>query len=402
MQFDIAIVGGGITGLATAHHMLRIFPGIRLCVIEKENALATHQSDRNSGVIHSGIYYKPHSAKARNCVKGHTMLIDFCREHDIPFDLCGKLIAATREAEIPTLRDIFDRGNLNGLTGLRLVDEQEAREIEPHCAAIMGIYVPQAGITNFRKVALTLADLIVAAGGKIFSGHQVNSIRENANGVTITSKSETFHSRWAIACAGLYADHLARSSGLHPPLKIVPFRGEFYALKPEAASLVSGLIYPVPDVNFPFLGVHLTRRIEGGVEAGPNAVIAFRREGYRHLDIHPGELIEAMTYPGFIRLARKHWRKGLGEMHRSFSKTAFLHSLQSLVPALQHDHISRSRAGVRAQALDPHGQLVDDYVVLEQDRSLHVCNAPSPAATSCLAIGEFISGLMSDKMAAKA
>lgn len=398
MHYDLAIIGGGIVGLATGWQLLNQHPDLRLVVLEKESAIATHQTDRNSGVIHSGIYYKPGSAKALNCVKGHAMLLDFCKTHGVPFELCGKVIVANKENQLPVLDGIFNRGIENGLNGIAKLDARDVKDIEPHCNAIQGIWVPQAGIIDYRQVANTLASLILSKGGDILTGFEVQRITEKQDHVVINSPNREIKTRYTISCAGLYSDHIAKLAGLKPPHKIVPFRGEFYALSPEASKMVRGLIYPVPDINFPFLGVHLTKRIHGGVEAGPNAVLAFRREGYKHLDIHFGELSEALRYPGFQRLARKHWRKGMEEMKRSFSKTAFLKSLQELVPELQSEHITRSRSGVRAQAIDKHGNMVDDYVLLEQDRILHLLNAPSPAATSCLSIGEFAAAKMEERM----
>jgi L-2-hydroxyglutarate oxidase len=324
--------------------------------------------------------------------------LDFCRTHEIPFELCGKVIVAGNEQQIPILEGIYNRGVENGLADIKIIDAHEVKFIEPHCRAVKGIWVPQTGIIDFHQVAEKLALLIREAGGDILTGFKVDQITENEEGILLSSKNRSVSSKFAIGCAGLYADHLAKMAGMKVPHKIVPFRGEFYALTPEATHLVNGLIYPVPDVNFPFLGVHLTKRIHGGIEAGPNAVLAFRREGYQHLDIHPRELIEAIGYRGFHKLAIKHWRKGMDEMHRSFSKKAFLKSLQSLVPDLRMDDIKRSRAGVRAQALDKNGNLVDDYVILNQDKMVHVCNAPSPAATSCLAIGDYIAALIKGRI----
>ena len=402
MHYDIAIIGGGIVGLATGWQILNRFPDLRLVVLEKEPAVATHQTDRNSGVIHSGIYYKPGSAKALNCVKGYAMLLSFCKEHGVPFELCGKVIVSTREEQVTVLDGIFERGKQNGLIGIAQMDPEEVHDVEPYCNAVKGIWVPQAGIVDYREVANTLANLIIRKGGNILTGFEVIHINEKSDSVSVSSTNRQIHCQYVIACAGLYADHLAKKAGLEPPHKIVPFRGEFYSLTPEATKWVRGLIYPTPDINFPFLGVHLTKRIQGGVEAGPNAVLAFRREGYKHLDIHLGELSEALRYPGFHHLARKHWRKGLDEMKRSFSTAAFLKSLQELVPNLQLEHIKRSRTGVRAQALDRKGNLVDDYVVMEQDRIIHLLNAPSPAATSCLAIGEKMMGIFADRVVSTA
>ena len=398
MQYDIAIIGGGIVGLATGWQLLNRHPGLNIVILEKETAIATHQTDRNSGVIHSGIYYKPGSAKALNCVKGHAMLLEFCKTYDIPFELCGKVIVANRESQLPVLDGIYQRGIQNGLNGITKLNAEEVLDIEPHCNALQGIWVPQAGIIDYRQVANQLASLIINKGGNIVTGFEVQSIAAREKEVIIYSPNREIKSNYVISCAGLYSDRVARMAGLQPPYQIVPFRGEFYSLTPEASKLVRGLLYPVPDVNFPFLGVHLTKRIQGGVEAGPNAVLAFRREGYNHLDIHVGELTEALRYSGFRSLAMKHWRKGLEEMKRSFSKSAFLKSLQELVPELKSEDISRSRNGVRAMALDKKGNMVDDYVVLEQERMLHLLNAPSPAATSCLSIGEFVAAKASEKI----
>jgi L-2-hydroxyglutarate oxidase len=303
-----------------------------------------------------------------------------------------------REDQFSVLEDIYQRGLKNGLQGIKFTDQQETREIEPHCAAIKGIWVPQAGIIDFRVVANTLAELIRQQGGDIITGFEVKRIEEAKKSLILHADHRRIETGYAIGCAGLYSDRLAKMAGLKPPHQIVPFRGEFYQLTPEATSYVRGLIYPVPDINFPFLGVHLTKRISGGVEAGPNAVLAFRREGYKRLDIHAQELLEILRYKGFRQLARKHWRKGMTEMKGSFSKAAFLARVRELVPAIQMRDLYRSRNGVRAQALDKNGNLVDDYVILEQERMLHVCNAPSPAATSCLSIGEFIASKVEGKV----
>ncbi len=389
-SFDLTVIGGGIVGLATAWHLLQKHPGLRLALLEKENAIATHQTDRNSGVIHSGIYYKPGSAKAINCVKGYSMLLDFCQTHQVPYERCGKVILAVQESQLPVLHEIYNRGLQNGLTGIKRIDPTEVKEIEPYARSIEGIWIPQSGIIDYRKVASKLAELIRLQGGTILTGFKVKAIRESTDGLALHGDLQVIHSRFAIACAGLYADTLARMAGVTSPHQIVPFRGEFYTLIPAAEKYVRGLIYPVPDVNFPFLGVHLTKRIDGGVEAGPNAVLAFRREGYRRLDIHPGELMEILRYRGFQRLAMKHWKKGMTEMRGSFSKAAFLSRVRELVPVLSSPDMYRSRTGVRAQALDKDGNLVDDYVIIEQERMLHLCNAPSPAATACLSIGAYI------------
>lgn len=398
MIYDIVIVGGGIVGLATAWKILEKNPGLKMAVLEKEKFIATHQTDRNSGVIHSGIYYKPGSAKALNCVKGYGMLLEFCRDHEVPFELCGKVIIAVKENELTGLENIYQRGLQNGLSGITIIDAKETREIEPHCNAIRGIWVPQAGIINYRTLADTLSALFKVKGGDVITDFRVQSISEKKEGIQISNTGKIIHARLAIGCAGLYSDHIARLAGINPPHQIVPFRGEFYSLTLKAQHLVKGLIYPVPDVNFPFLGVHLTKRLGGGVEAGPNAVLAFRREGYDHYDVHWKELMESLRYRGFHKLARRHWRKGMDEMVRSFSKPAFLKSLQSLVPELRSEDIARSRTGVRAQALDKDGNMVDDYVVLHQEKMVHLLNAPSPAATSCLSIGNYLAGIVTGRL----
>lgn len=395
---DVTIIGGGIVGLATGWQLLQSHPGIRLAVIEKESAIGTHQTNRNSGVIHSGIYYKPGSAKAINCVRGYNMLLDFARTHDIPFDLCGKIIVATKEDQVKAMEDIFQRGVKNGLSDVRIIDAKEVKEIEPHCHAVQGIWVPQAGIIDYRVVAEKLASLITAQGGKILTDFEVSKIQERPGSLYISGGSKALETKLAIGCAGLYADRLAIMAGLKPPHQIVPFRGEFYSLTKEAKRYVKGLIYPVPDINFPFLGVHLTKRLDGGVEAGPNAVLAFRREGYDRLDFHAKELLEILGYRGFQHLAVRHWRKGMIEMQGSFSKSAFLARVRELVPDIKGKDIIRGRSGVRAQALDRNGNLVDDYVILEQPHMLHVCNAPSPAATSCLSIGNYIAAKVRERI----
>jgi L-2-hydroxyglutarate oxidase len=396
---DVTVIGGGIVGLATAWQILQQHQGIRVAVIEKEKAIGLHQTNRNSGVIHSGIYYKPGSAKATNCVRGYTMLLEFAKAHDIPFDLCGKVIVATHEDQFVVMEDIYQRGLKNGLGGIRIIDQQEVQSIEPHCAAIKGIWVPQAGIIDYRVVAEKLASLITAKGGKIITDFEVSHIQHKPGSIHIANGSKALETKLAIGCAGLYADKLATLAGMKVPHQIVPFRGEFYSLTKPATRLVKGLIYPVPDVNFPFLGVHLTKRLDGGIEAGPNAVLAFRREGYDRLDFNARELLEILGYRGFQHLAVRHWRKGMIEMQGSFSKSAFLSRIRELVPEIGEKDIVRGRSGVRAQALDRNGNLVDDYVILEQEHMLHVCNAPSPAATSCLSIGNYIASKVEARIA---
>ena len=396
--YDITIIGAGIVGLATAHQLLIESPGLKIAILEKEASISYHQSDRNSGVIHSGVYYEPGSAKAVNCQKGYKALIQFCDQHQVPYDLCGKVIVAKEESELQTLEKIYNRGKANGLDTIKYLNPQEIHEIEPHVVAIKGIHVPQAGIIDYLEVSHKLAEIFVQNGGEIMLLSKVLDIKQTPEVVEVHCKKQTFKTRALVNCAGLYADKVAEMTGMQADFKIVPFRGEFYKLKKEREYLVNGLIYPVPDMKFPFLGVHFTKRIQGGIEAGPNAVLAFRREGYKHLDIHAGELLESLSYPGFLKLASKFWKKGFEEMHRSFSPAAFVRSLQRLVPEIRLADIERSRSGVRAQALDKNGNLIYDYFFLENEHITNLCNAPSPAATSALAIGEFLSRKVLDKM----
>ena len=387
---DVIIIGGGIVGLATGLQALRQRPGLRLAVLEKETRVAAHQSSHNSGVIHSGIYYRPGSLRALNCRRGYDLMLDFCREHGLPFDICGKIIVATEANERGQLDLIYRRGIENGLQGLRKIGPEETREIEPHARAVEAVWVPQAGITDYGLVARQYAKLIEAAGGEIITGVRVQHIEQRTDAVTVTAANWEGSAKKVVTCGGLYSDKLARHSGEQPDVQILPFRGEYYDLKPERAHLVRNLIYPVPNPNFPFLGVHFTRMIHGGIEAGPNAVLAFRREGYSRWDIHPGELAEILAFSGFRRMARRYWRDGLAEMQRSFSKNHFVRALQHLVPDIRPDDVVPARSGVRAMACTPDGRLHDDFLLLEKKRVIHVCNAPSPAATASLAIGETV------------
>lgn len=389
-KFDTLIIGAGIAGLATALQLLRQRPELKLAVFEKETAVAAHQSSRNSGVIHSGIYYRPGSLRAQNCLQGYSMLLDFCREHALPFDICGKIIVATEQAERPQLDMIYQRGIANGLNGLRKIGPEEIAAIEPHVRAVEAVWVPQAGITNYGQVTKKYAELVEQAGGEIHTGVQVEKIQVSGNEVIVAGPNREVAANLVISCAGLYSDQIAQRSGAHPGVQILPFRGEFYQLKPEREHLVRNLIYPVPNPNFPFLGVHFTRMIGGGIEAGPNAVLAFRREGYSRSDVHFGELFEILRFPGFRRLARNHWRYGLDEMRRSFSKKYFVHALQRLIPEIRSEDVMPARSGVRAMACTPEGALLDDFLILEKPRIINVCNAPSPAATASLAVGQTV------------
>ena len=389
-EYDIAIIGGGIVGLATAYQIGLDAPSSKIVILEKEPAVARHQTGRNSGVLHSGIYYKPGSLKAKNCLSGKESMVRFCEQESIPYALCGKVIVATDESELPGLQKIYERGLANGVA-CTLIGPEALREIEPHVAGIRAIHVPGAGIVDYAEVARRLALRIQERGGALHLNTRIRVLHQNHDGVQIESATRAFHARRVINCGGLYADQIALESGASPSMKIIPFRGEYYTIKKEAHHLCNGLIYPVPDPSFPFLGVHFTRMIHGGVECGPNAVLAFAREGYKKRIIVPGELWESVTYPGFLNLARKHWQTGMGELWRSFSKKSFVRSLQRLIPAIEASHLVTAPAGVRAQALMPDGKMVDDFMIIKQDRMVHVLNAPSPAATSSLQIGAHIS-----------
>lgn len=389
-RFDIAIVGAGIVGLATARELLTRRPGLRVGVLDKEPAIAQHQTGHNSGVIHAGVYYAPGSLKARACVAGKAKLIRFCEEHRIPYELCGKVIVATEESELPRLHELYKRGQANGVPGLELIGPRRLRELEPHVEGIQALYSPTTGIVDFGRVAHAYADEVQARGGTILAGHEVTAITQRDGLRQLVTPVGTIEARVVITCAGVYADRVARLTGAPESPKIVPFRGDYYVLRPERAGMVRSLIYPVPDPRFPFLGVHFTRRIDGSVWLGPNAVLAFSREGYRFRDVNFRDLKETLSFPGFRKLARRYWRTGGAEMYRDLSKRSFLKELQRYMPDLRPDDLLPGPSGVRAQALAPDGSLVDDFVVDRQEGALHVRNAPSPAATSSLAIAELI------------
>lgn len=393
MSYDIAIVGAGIVGLATALKTIEKNPNLNIVVIEKESKVAAHQTGNNSGVIHSGIYYKPGSLKAKNCIEGYNMLIDFCNQHNIPYELCGKIIVATSESELTALDNIYKRGIENGLKGLRYIDETEIKAIEPHTYGVKGIAVPQTGIVDYKVVAAKYAEIFTKSGGQIKFNTKVTGVKAEAEGVVISTNNGNINCKLLINCAGLYCDKIASFTIPDLPVKIIPFRGEYYSLKKEKRNLVKHLIYPVPDTNFPFLGVHFTRRVDGEIEAGPNAVLAFKREGYKKSQINLKELFESLTWSGFIKVFKKYWKTGFGEMYRSFSKSAFTTALQKLLPEIQKSDLEPGGAGVRAQACDKDGGLIDDFYIRELPGQIHVLNAPSPAATSSLAIGNTISDL---------
>ena len=389
---DVAIIGGGIVGLATAHRLLEARPGLRLAVLEKEPELASHQTGHNSGVLHAGLYYAPGSLKARLCREGKAEVEAFCAEHEIPVERVGKLVIAADETELPRLAALRGRGEANGVPGLEEVGAERIRELEPHAVGIRGLWSPTTAVVDFRRVALALADDVRGHGGGVETRRQVTGIERRLDGLVLHTSTGDLSAGALIACAGLWADRVAAmtgDSGTDAP-RIIPFRGDYYTLTPDARGLVRGLLYPVPDPAFPFLGVHFTRRIDGEVWAGPNAVLAFAREGYRRRDASPGDLFGALTYPGFLRLARRFLRTGASEMWRDMSKRAFLRALQRYVPELRAEQLRPGPSGVRAQALARDGTLVDDFDLAGSGRVLHVRNAPSPAATASLAIGRVL------------
>ncbi|MBZ5686229.1 MAG: L-2-hydroxyglutarate oxidase [Acidobacteriia bacterium] len=389
-RYDVIIIGGGVVGLGVALEITRRLPRQKLLVVEKEDKVARHQSGHNSGVIHSGVYYKPGSLKARLCVSGAAAMVEFCCEHGIPHNVCGKVIVATGEDELPRLEELRKRGEANGLTGLRLIGSQELREIEPHASGLQALVVPSTGVTDYALVCEKYAQLIMANGGTVRTSTAVTGIKRSEQEIVVETTRGALATSSVINCAGLYSDRIARMAGDDPGIMIVPFRGEYYDLTPERASLVRALIYPVPDPRFPFLGVHFTRRITGRVDAGPNAVLALAREGYRHSDISARDLASSILFPGFWRMARKHWRNGLGEWHRSLSKRAFVRALRRLLPEINESDLVPGGSGVRAQALKPDGALVDDFQFVPSGKVLHVLNVPSPAATASLMIGKTI------------
>lgn len=393
-SFDVVIAGAGIIGLATGMRLLERFHGLKAAIVEKENAIAVHQTGHNSGVIHSGLYYRPGSVKASLCMSGRDELIQFCLEHDVKHEICGKVVAATRDEQLPALAELFRRGGQNGVAGVQMMSAAEVKEFEPYAQCIRGVLVPSAAIVDFRQVAKAYADAFEKKGGELFLGTRVRKVKDpDSKPVRIETCRGPFQSRVFINCTGLYSDRVARCCGMHPSCRIVPFRGEYYRVKPGRAYLVRNLIYPVPDPGFPFLGVHFTRSIDGKVEAGPNAVLAFALEGYTRTRISPLELLETLSYDGFWRLVSKHWSTGVGEMMRSCSKRLFTRSLQELIPSIGRDDLEPGDAGVRAQALGHDGSLLDDFVIEQTEKMIHVLNAPSPAATSSLAIARRIAAM---------
>ncbi|MAQ91354.1 MAG: L-2-hydroxyglutarate oxidase [Pirellulaceae bacterium] len=394
---DVVIAGGGIVGLATAYQIANKYPQMTVTVLEKEAEVGVHQTGSNSGVIHSGIYYKPGSLKALNCREGRSMMERFCKDEGIAYDICGKVIVAVNDSEVERLMHIYERGQKNGVR-CEVIDRERLCEIEPHTAGVKAIWVPDAGIVSYRDVALRLAEILAQRGGRVINDAFVKGIKKSGDEVVVQSTAGDFHGSYMINCTGLFCDRIAKKTGERPESKVVPFRGEYYDLKPESYHLCNNLIYPVPDPQFPFLGVHFTRMIDGRFECGPNAVLAFAREGYRKRDVNFRDLFEALSYKGFRKMASRHWKMGMGEMWRSFSKKAFVKALQRLVPSVTEDDLIRGRAGVRAQLLGTDGSLIDDFIILSSPRVINVCNAPSPAATSSLKIGKTIVEHLSEQV----
>ncbi len=387
--FDIAVIGGGIVGTSTALNLL-IQKNFSLILLEAEEKLAAHQTGNNSGVIHSGLYYKPGSLKAVNCVTGREMMYKFCEENNIRHEHCGKIVVAVNKNEIPALDELERRGRANELIGMKRLSKEEIKEYEPHAFGIDGLFVPETGIVDYKQVTATYGRIIQKRGGEIKTNSKFISIIKDGTDLILETTSGEVRTKFLVNCGGLQSDRIARICGVDPKLQIVPFRGEYFKLKKDKEYLVKNLLYPVPDPNFPFLGVHFTRMIEGGIEAGPNAVLAFKREGYTHQDFSFKDVSQMFFYPGFWKMASKYYKMGVGEFYRSFSKKAFVKALQKLIPEIGFDDIESAGAGVRAQALESNGMLVDDFRIVEADGMIHVLNAPSPAATASLSIGKII------------
>jgi L-2-hydroxyglutarate oxidase len=387
---SITIVGAGIVGLATALKLKEKHPESNITILEKEDCVAKHQTGNNSGVIHSGIYYKPGSLKAKNCISGYKMLLEFCDKNDIDYNLCGKVVVATDKSEIEYLKILYQRGIDNGLQNLKMLNEIELKEHEPNVKGVAGIHVPQTGIIDYKIVSEKMKEVLLAQGVKIIFGEEVVGIKTSNSIQIVKTKSTNYKTDFVISCAGLQSDRVASLTENNLDVRIIPFRGEYYKLKDSAKHLVKTLIYPVPDSNFPFLGVHFTNLVDGGVEAGPNAVFSFKREGYSRTSFSFKDTVQAFTWLGFLKVAKKYWRTGMGEFYRSFSKKAFVKALQKLIPQISESDLTQGGAGVRAQACDKTGGLIDDFYLIEKENIIHVLNAPSPAATASLAIGEYI------------
>ena len=391
--WDVIVIGAGIIGLSSAMEISRRHPGKRVLILEKEDRPGLHQSGHNSGVIHAGLYYRPGSLKAQICGQGAQSMVAFAEEHGIDYQICGKVVVATGGEEIPRLEELHRRGTANGIQGMKMIGPSQLRDIEPHAHGVKALWVPSTGIIDFPAVVRTYARIVEDAGQDIRLGAQVTGIEKRGGEVTVETTAGDFSGRFIVNCAGLHADRVARLAGGEIPLRIIPFRGEYYELLPEKRDLVHSLIYPVPDPDFPFLGVHFTRRIDGTVEAGPNAVLAFMREGYTKTSADPADILDTLSYPGFWRLSRKYWKVGFGEMVRSLSKSAFTRSLQKLMPDIRESDLVPGGAGVRAQAVDTEGRLVDDFAIVQTEGAIHVCSAPSPGATASLMIGKRIADM---------
>lgn len=397
-DYDVIIAGAGIVGLASGLKILEQNPGIRLAILEKENAIAKHQTGNNSGVIHSGIYYKPGSLKAKNCIHGYNLLLEFCRKENVSFDICGKVIVATSENELPALNNIYERGIQNGLQGLRILGKDELKEYEPHANGIKAIHVPQTGIIDYKLVSAKYAEVIKKTGGEIILNEKTERVTGKNETIEVASQNRSFTTKVFINCCGLQSDEMAKKSGDNPDTRIIPFRGEYYKLRKDKRYLCKNLIYPVPDPAFPFLGVHFTRMTSGEVEAGPNAVLSFKKEGYKRTSFSPFDTAKTFSWGGFYKIAAKYYKTGFGEFYRSFSKKAFVKALQKLLPEIREEDLVPGGAGVRAQAINKNGTLVDDFLIHESGGIINVLNAPSPAATSSLAIGETIADKIKNKL----
>ncbi|HEX2787090.1 MAG TPA: L-2-hydroxyglutarate oxidase [Ignavibacteria bacterium] len=390
-KYDVILIGAGIIGLATAYNLIKKNPGVKLCIIEKEDVIAKHQTGNNSGVIHSGIYYKPGSLKEQNCIRGYKMLLEFCNEHNIKYDICGKLIVATNEHELKALQILYDKGIQNGLQGLRIISREEAKEIEPYVNCVKAIHVPQTGIIDYSNVTEKIFDILYKHGVNIKLKEKLKDVDEDSNCVTVITDKDDYECKIFVSCAGLQSDRIAKLTNNKLDVRIIPFRGEYFNIKEHKRYLVNHLIYPVPDPQFPFLGVHFTRMIDGNVEAGPNAVLAMKREGYGKLDMNIKDMKDTFTWSGFYHITWKHWQTGIYEFYRSLMKYEFVNSLQKLIPDITGKDLVPGGSGVRAQAVDKHGNLIDDFLFAEDKRIINVLNAPSPAATSSLSVGDTIS-----------
>ena len=390
LRLDIVIIGAGIVGLATAMELVQRRPDLKLAVLEKEAEVAAHQTGNNSGVIHAGLYYKPGSLKAQMAAEGARLMVEFCQEHDLPYELCGKVVVAMSEEELPRLDDLYQRGTANGVPGLTKISGEEIKDYEPHAVGVAGLWSPNTGIVDYRAVTRTYARIVGEGGGEVRLSRKVTGIQQRPGELVVETTQGDVHTRALVNCGGLQSDQIAKMMGSTGGLRIVPFRGEYYVLAPESQKLVRGLIYPVPDPRFPFLGVHFTKKIDGSVEAGPNAVLAFTREGYNKTDFSLGYVMGLLTFSGFWVMGSRYWRMGFGEMYRSWNKRAFVTALQALLPDLGMDDVQPGGAGVRAQAMDAKGNLLDDFSFVERPNAIHVLNAPSPAATASIVIGRSI------------